>query len=221
MTAQQAPFIGKYSRRDVKRRNWRNPPGNALVIFASLCFFHPGLVCTCGGTVLGVIVGVMRVLPTKWKSKIRSYKHEGIQACRKNQNRSIFFQLHFHCDVYYPMKTKLSGLQPEAEELTHHKTCLLFTNNPVSSEHRQWSWKFFVIYLFSFFWLILQKQVAKHLEYLSIPGVPGLNNAWKKSDTTRASQQGAHESCCHKYIQYKFHESYIHPHWYNPTICCI
>ena len=110
------------------------------------------------------------------------------------------------------MKTKLSGLQPEAEELTHHKTCLLFTNNPVSSEHRQWSWKFFFIYLFPFFWLILQKQVAKHLEYLSIPGVPGLNNAWKKSDTTRASQQGAHESCCHKYIQYKFHESYIHPH---------
>ena len=146
------------------------------------------------------------------KIKNWSYKREGIQACRKNQNRSIFFQLHFHCDVYYPMKTKLSGLQPEAEELTHHKTCLLFTNNPVSSEHRQWSWKFFFIYLFSFFWLILQKQVAKHVEYLSIPGVPGLNNAWKKSNTTRASQQGAHESFCHKYIQYKFHESYIHSH---------
>ena len=213
MTAQQAPFIGKYSRRDVKRRNWRNPPGNALVIFASLWFFHPGLVCTCGRTVLGVIVGVMRVLPTKWKSKIEVTSMKESTPAGKIRTGLFSSNSTFTVTyIYYPMKTKLSGLQPEAEELTHHKTCLLFTNNPVSSEHRQWSWKLFFIYLFSFFWLILQKQVAKHLEYLSIPGVPGLNNAWKKSDTTRASQQGAHESCCHKYIQYKFQESYIHPH---------
>ena len=73
--------------------------------------------------------------------------------------------------------------------------------------------KFFFIYLFSFLWLILQKQVTKHLEYLSIPGVPGLNNAWKKSDTTRASQQGAHESCYHKYIQYKLQV------WEHASLC--
>ena len=61
------------------------------------------------------------------KIKTWSYKREGIWVCRNDQNRSIFFRLHFNCDACYPMKTKLSGSQPEAEEPTDHKTCLLAT----------------------------------------------------------------------------------------------
>ena len=46
VTPQQAPLIGKYSRKDVRGRNWRNPPGDAFVI--ALLFFFVRLVFDSG-----------------------------------------------------------------------------------------------------------------------------------------------------------------------------
>ena len=179
------------------------------MIFASLWFFHSGLVFTCSGIIPSVQV----------KIKTWSYKREGIWVCRKDQNRSIFFRLHFNCDACYPMKTKLSGSQPEAEEPTDHKTCLLATRwtttptiqCPQSTGNGAENCSLF-IFFFCFFLVNSPQTSSKILRIPLYSRCPWFEQCLKKSDTTRTCQQGAHESCCHKYIQYKFHESYIHPH---------